>query len=1275
MNNKRQFLKKSKEVKRGSKSRIEQLEAKMEEEKKLKEEYLKDDNVEDFIEKDFYQEDRKFKMNNKKIKGNEKYFKPKKNVGNKNKIEKSKYDRKLDEESKNLMQNLMKKTKTTIKKNTGTDNNFEAALQKLQKNYNNSESKNKRHVPIKQKKTFLLTSQKLKKKGILKNLEKGRDNLLFFLTEIVPDFKNNSNLYLFGKTKKNNEFINTCIQVKNIMREIYVMPREGNTVQQVEEEIKGLISNSKNKKIDIKFEIVKKKYCFELDVDYRNIETEILKVSFSFEKRTLNWLRQTGKTYKGVFGINNQALELFMLQNKIQGSCWLDICDYTINDSNHKFAPNMLNVEINEYNKSIKMSDEHYETPKFNLCTFEIEYNHNNNQIDAICYAIFYDYDINSSGYKTMDQIIFKKNDINTNFRPINNNENQTIIKEFDNEYQLLANFHIIFANTDPDIIVGHELLSFTMEVYIQRVRAKLFDVDHFSRLTAKQKMKNNENLKYRLRALFPGRLFVDIYELAKTSIKLESYSLYDMSVHFFGKQNQKSDMITKISENPIIILKIADKLKLLPLTLQLSKVAGCLWEMSLRQSRAERNEVLLLNEFYHKNYIIPDRKNYSSKNKSKKSKYSGGKVFDPKINFYDTYVILVDFNSLYPSIIRQFNICFTTVKRNLIEPGYESAENEELDLEFADDQEGPLNQIEYSSETQPLLPLILTRLINKRKLVKRELKKTKNLRVSNKELEVQLDIKQQAYKLIANSIYGCLGFSFSRFYAKKMAMLVTSFGRKLLESSRDLVEKMGFEVIYGDTDSIMINTMKKNLKMAILDGLTMKKEINRQFYKQKGKEQILEVEIDGVYKKMLLLKKKKYAGLMILNFNEIVKSRKTIPEVQKMEIKGLDLVRRDWSKLTKDVSRKVLDIIMHTGGDLIEINSYLETVNLGLDKFGNKNKENENKTKNGLKKVESDEKEEESYNINVGLFIIKRQLNKKTHEYNQSSNYPHVKVAIDMKRLFKKKEEQLINHFIPFIITKEGSLLSEKAIHPSVYMQSQSTKEPLEIDLDWYKKNQLINPLERLLNPIDGFLSESLNKVFGFKVEEREVNTNIDNVNQIYDLVMDNTPLNYRKVPLDFNDYSQKCNKCKNCCYSFLMECQNTEGIKEFNEAEYENRVIKSVSNLVRKYSSIKYSCEDCDFECNMALYSKNCPRCKNESIKRNDSVFIIIGKMLYFRKLCEINIGKSDNRDRFMFVLKHIEDVLKGFEYESRNVLKLFGVYTKQYSHNKSMSLIKLI
>ena len=131
----------------------------------------------------------------------------------------------------------------------------------------------------------------------------------------------------------------------------------------------------------------------------------------------------------------------------------------------------------------------------------------------------------------------------------------------------------------------------------------------------------------------------------------------------------------------------------MLPLTKQLTGLAGNLWSKSLQGKRAERIEYLLLHEFHRLKYIAPDKESYAVRTAKRKAKaveagndpddeddgggrrgegqtgrkkpaYAGGLVLEPKRGFYDKFVLLLDFNSLYPSIVQEYNICFTTVTR-----------------------------------------------------------------------------------------------------------------------------------------------------------------------------------------------------------------------------------------------------------------------------------------------------------------------------------------------------------------------------------------------------------------------------------------------------------------------------------------------------------------------------------------------------------------------------------------------------------------------------------
>lgn len=208
-----------------------------------------------------------------------------------------------------------------------------------------------------------------------------------------------------------------------------------------------------------------------------------------------------------------------------------------------------------------------------------------------------------------------------------------------------------------------------------------------------------------------------------------------------------------------------------------------------------------------------------------------------------------------------------------------------------------------------------------------------------------------------------------------------------MLKTKELAEEKLGFNVVYGDTDSIMINTGTQNLKDSLEMGKKLKSEVNV-LYK------CLEIEIDGVFKSLLLLKKKKYAALTVEDFNGEGK-------IIKKEVKGLDMVRRDWCGLSKEVGNKVLDEIL-SGKErdkiIIELNDYFTNIS--------------SKMRTGQ--------------LDLNKYIITKQLTKAPGEYSDFKSLPHVAVALRLKS-GGKSEADLVANFIPYVICFKTTLKDQE--------------------------------------------------------------------------------------------------------------------------------------------------------------------------------------------------------------------------------------------------------
>lgn len=441
---------------------------------------------------------------------------------------------------------------------------------------------------------------------------------------------------------------------------------------------------------------------------------------------------------------------------------------------------------------------------------------------------------------------------------------------------------------------------------------------------------------------------------------------------------------------------------------------------------------MLLCHEFHKNKFIVPDEEKANSRAKRRedvdemdpaphagprrgKAAYSGGLVLEPKVGLYEDYVMMLDFNSLYPSVIQEHNICFTTVER----PDEAKVPTFNSEAELLAETQGPDGTVE-----EGILPLVLRRLVESRRQVKAAIKSEKDPR----RLQT-LDIRQKALKITANSMYGTLGFQNSRFHAKPLAALVTLKGREALESTIAIVnQELQLDVVYGDTDSVFVNSKTQNYDQAMQVAQQIKRAVNKRYKR-------LEIEVDGVFGRLLLLKKKKYAGLKVL---EGAGGQKTFEE----EIKGLDIVRRDWCLLAKDMGATVLSHVLqaNTKEEPVHwIHSFLADHARNMD----------------------DQK------VSLDKYVITKSITKPPRDYPDAKNQPHVQVALRLENRGKRVCPGQEIEYVICDVESEGpkSSLADRARHPHEFELDKS----LRVDVAWYKAHQVHPLISRLLDPIEG--------------------------------------------------------------------------------------------------------------------------------------------------------------------------------------------------------------
>ncbi|OWR43101.1 putative DNA polymerase alpha catalytic subunit [Danaus plexippus plexippus] len=868
-------------------------------------------------------------------------------------------------------------------------------------------------------------------------------------------------VYLFGKvyvnpSKKKEGCASCCLVVKNVNRQLFLLPREYKldpitleatdqevTMMDVYEEFNNCVASEIGLK-EFKSRKVTKNYCFNLPDIPSQCDYLEVKYSATFP------IPPVGKkylTFSHIFGTNTSSLESFLLDRKIKGPCWLEVKNAESVQAKVSWCKLEASCDKME-NVAVIRNDSDLEPPPIVIATLNMrtvsDPKTSKTKILMMSCLAHNSFPIHkpppNPPFHQHFCVMTKCNDM----WPIDLKQQMqqyraTKLTKCDNERELLNYFMVQFWKLDPDLVVGHDLQGFQQDLLIGNILD--LRIPNWSRL-GRLKRSVAPQKKFAARSAFLGRLVCDIKLSAMELIRARSFDLdslcvsvlkmkegerIDVSIEDLPRYNESSsDLLQLVSlsmQDASYILKIMCELNVIPLALQITQIAGNIMSRTLMGGRSERNEFLLLHAFTEKNYIVPDKiygkkadgdddeqdeaGNVSKKQAKKKAAYAGGLVLDPKKGFYDKLILLMDFNSLYPSIIQEYNICFTTIKRKNGASSDDDINNLVL----------PAPNTEFG-----VLPTQIRKLVESRREVKR-LMKSPDLA---SELYMQYNIRQMALKLTANSMYGCLGFTHSRFYAKPLAALVTMKGREILMDTKEIVQKLNYEVVYGDTDSLMINTNCLDYDYVFKIGNDLKREINKK-YKQ------IELDIDGVFKYLLLLKKKKYAAV-------VVSKSKSGEFIYNQEHKGLDIVRRDWSQLAAEAGKFILTQILSE-----------QTADERLESIQN----HLNKLKEDL--VNS--------KMPLSLLTITKQLTKNPNEYADKNNQPHVQVALRLNsknsRRFKKGD------IVPYIICEDGT--ANSATQRAYHIEELKNSEHLSVDYKYYLAHQLHPVISRICEPIEG--------------------------------------------------------------------------------------------------------------------------------------------------------------------------------------------------------------
>ncbi|KAG5650437.1 DNA-directed DNA polymerase delta [Sphagnurus paluster] len=617
-------------------------------------------------------------------------------------------------------------------------------------------------------------------------------------------------------------------------------------------------------------------------------------------------------------------------------------------------------------------------------------------------------------------------------------------VLSFQDEGKMLQSWRDFIEEVDPDVVIGYNIAGFDFPYLMER--AKALKANGFPYLGRLKNMKTQvKNTHFSSKAYgqrdskettLDGRLQLDVLQFMQREHKLRSYTLNSVCAQFLGEQKEDvhHSIITELQngtpesrrrlavyclKDAYLPQRLLDKLMCFVNYIEMSRVTGVPFNYLLSRGQSIKVLSQLFRKANSEGYVIP-----SLKGEGSDEQYEGATVIEPVKGYYDVPIATLDFSSLYPSIMMAHNLCYTT----LLDKATIDRLNLVKDVDYI---QTPNNDLFVTTARRKgLLPTVLEDLISARKRAKADLTKEKD-----PFKRAVLDGRQLALKISANSVYGFTGATIGKLPCLAISSSVTSYGRQMIEKTKQEVEaeyciangrSHNAEIIYGDTDSVMVKFGPTDLKTVMALGQEAADFVTTKFVKP------IKLEFEKVYFPYLLINKKRYAGLYW-----------TRPEkYDKMDSKGIETVRRDNCRLVSTV-----------------IETCLHKMLIDRDVKGA-----EEYTKQTISDLLQNK-------VDMAQLVITKALAKTDYAGKQA----HVELAERMK-VRDAGSAPALGDRVAYVIIKgikvvlRGAAAYEKSEDPLYVLENN-----LPIDTKYYLENQLSKPLMRIFEPILGEKASSL--------------------------------------------------------------------------------------------------------------------------------------------------------------------------------------------------------